>query len=195
MGEGGPGKNSWDSGPPGGSSPQPPSHPSAALSTAIGRLLPTLGGGSTGPSELSFPHPTGLTSQGAGASPLFSQYYQPLGPRTPPPPPWKPLQVGGRGRRSKCKGSRCWSLSFIFGGGEGEELKVGACLGTPPGPSVVEVGWGRRHGPWGMGQKGLSGGSERPKLKAWLPPQIWALWHPIARPIIWGGGRGQPCGR
>lgn len=56
------------------------------------------------------------------------------------------------------------------------------------------VGWGRRHGPWGVGKKWMLGGSERPRLKAWLLPQLWALWHPIARPIIWDRDGGSPVG-
>lgn len=53
------------------------------------------------------------------------------------------------------------------------------------------VEWG---GPRGVGKKWMLGGSERPRLKAWLLPQLWALWHPIARPIIWGRGGVSPVG-
>lgn len=45
-------------------------------------------------------------------------------------------------------------------------MEVGACLRSPPGPLVAD-GMGQRTR-IGAGAKGL-GGSERPRLKVWLP--------------------------
>lgn len=79
------------------------------------------------------PHPTSPTSQGGRIQPSSPSI---LSASRAPNPASSPMEAhpsgrGGGGRRSKCKGSRCWSLSFIFGDGKGEELEVGACLGTP----------------------------------------------------------------
>lgn len=55
---------------------------------------------------------------------------------------------------------------YFRGWGWGEELEVGACLRSPPGPLVADgMGQGARIG---ARAKGL-GGSERPRLKVWLP--------------------------
>lgn len=54
--------------------------------------------GGKGPSWapwLNFPIPPVPPLRGAGSSPLLPQYCQPQGPRTRPPPPWRPIQVGG----------------------------------------------------------------------------------------------------
>lgn len=95
----------------------------------------------------SFPHPTRQTSQRGRGQPSTRSILTATRAGNPTPLPPKPLQVaGGRGwgrsRRSKCKGSRCWSLSFICGDGEREELEVGACLGTPR--ALCGVSWVRQ---------------------------------------------------
>lgn len=90
-------------GPPGGSSRQPPSHPSLPFPPQLGSVSgnwegdPRVPGGkglSWAPG-LIYPNPTSPTTQGSGASALLAQYSQPEGPGTPPLPPRKPLQVGG----------------------------------------------------------------------------------------------------
>lgn len=93
----------------------------------------------------------------------------------------------GRSRRSKCKGSRCWSLSFICGDGEREELEVGACLGTPR--ALCGVSWvGQETRRLGLGPKGggVLGGSERPRLKAWLPLNSGLFGIQLQGQFIWG---------
>lgn len=57
---------------------------------------------------------------------------------------------------------------FYFGGwGWGKSWKWG-CVWGPPGPLVC--GWGgAEDADWGVDKKGVSGGSERPRLKALLP--------------------------
>lgn len=57
----------------------------------------------------------------------------------------------------------------------------------PPGRSVMEWGGAGDTDAGARAKEGL-GGSERPRLKARHPPPLWALWHPIARPMIWGVG-------
>lgn len=155
MGWGGPGINRLDSGPPGGPSRQPPSHP----------CLPTLEGGpwrekaALGPrAELPPSHQSNLP---AGQGPALSSFNtdshkgpEPLSSSTEAPQSgWGWGWGWGRSRRSKCKGSRCWSLSFICGDGEREELEVGACLGTPR--ALCGVSWvGQETQRLGLGPKG-----------------------------------------
>ena len=106
----------------------------------------------------SFPHPTRQTSQRGRGQPSTRSILTATRAGNPTPLPPKPLQVAGGGgwgrcRRSKCKGSRCWSLSFICGDGEREELEVGACLGTPR--ALCGVSWvGQETRRLGLGPKG-----------------------------------------
>lgn len=59
-----------------------------------------------------------------------------------------------------------------------------SCLGSPPGPLVADgVKQGTRTGAWAKG-RGVGWLCERPRLKVCVPPQLWALWHPTARPRV-----------
>lgn len=111
----------------------------APLPTTIRERIRKLGGGSSGPwreraqlgPRADLPqshqsHHSRVRGQRSPRSILSARRA-----RNPASSPTEAPPSGGRGRRSKCKGSRCWSLSFIFGGGEGEEPEVEACLGGP----------------------------------------------------------------
>lgn len=176
----------------GGSSRYPPSHPSLP-SPATCERLPMVGGvpGGAGLGS-SIPPVPPLRGQGARASSLLPNSL----PQSPEPAssPAETAPREGRGRRSKCKGSRCWSLSFIFGGGAGQVPEVGASLRSPAGRSVMERGGAGDTDPGARAKEGL-GGSERPGLKARHPPQLWALWHPKARPMTRGVGDSRGGGR
>lgn len=60
-------------------------------------------------------------------------------------------------------------------------------MGTPRALSRG-VGWGRRHGRRGVGKKGVLGGSERPRLKAWLPLNS-GLFGIQVQGQLWGRGK------
>lgn len=113
--------------------------------------IPSPGGWSVGRElnwvlGLSFPTRPVPPFRWQGPAPLCGNTVNSRGPGTRPFPHESP-SILGRGRRSKCKGSRCWSLSFIFGMGVGVELEVGACLRSPPGPLVADgMGQGTRIG-------------------------------------------------
>lgn len=105
------------------------------------------------------PPPSHQTNLPAGQGPALSSFNtdghkgpEPhSSPTEAPPSGWG--WGWGRSRRSKCKGSRCWSLSFICGDGEREELEVGACLGTPR--ALCGVSWvGQETRRLGLGPKG-----------------------------------------
>lgn len=127
----------------------------------IPRFTPSPGGGIRGVCRegaqlgpgAEFPHTTSPTFHGAGASPSRS-ILSTLGALEPAPSPTEAPPPGGGGRRSKCKGSRCWSLSFIFGDGGGRRVGSGGMFGEPP-RALSSVwggmGLGTRTGAWAKG--------------------------------------------
>lgn len=87
---------------------------------------------------LSFPTPPVPPFRGQRPAPLCGNIVNSRGPGTCPFPHGSP-STWGRGRRSKCKGSRCWSLSFIFGGGGGGRVGSGGMFEEPP--RALSGGW------------------------------------------------------
>lgn len=60
---------------------------------------------------------------------------------------------------------------FYFRRWGGRSAGSGGKFEVPPSPGRSVMEWGEAgHGRWGAGERGL-GGSERPRLKARLPPQ------------------------
>lgn len=130
----------------------PPHHPMGWRGgVSIGRGLSSVLG-------LSVPTPPVPPFRGQGPAPLCGNTVNSRGPGTRPFPHGSPSTWGGRGRRSKSKGSRCWSLSFIFGDGGREESEAGACLRSPPGPLVAD----------GMGQGTRIGARAKGRGVGWL---------------------------
>lgn len=76
---------------------------------------------------------------------------------------------------------------YLRGWGE-RRAGSGGVFGDPQGPLWC-VGWAGETGSWAGAKRGVLGGSERPRLKAWLPLNSGLFGIQLQGQFIWGQGQ------